>query len=479
MQSFLFVISILFLGLCNNKDMEASAIDERVNLNCNVVYTVENCTSHSDFFHSKISLEACNEADCSVESSKFAAYMWVPRLLRRIISTLSSSRGARLTGSILKGLGLSLIANEITRHFHSEFLTESERDALKDLQQFVTRLETSIEQNNGDIATIRSEMERHYGYTTEYLNSLDNRISQIDKKLVEHELEIQRLIQQGKATQKQLAKIQRTIIDNQNQIIELNNAVVDHEGRILSLEEKVLTNEQAIEENRLSIRGNRELSEENRRRINRDGYYNKHTFSIGGQVLYSGSTVAGNEGSLGASIEISYLFNEMFGVYSQGVFAPIRASTTNPYYLSSDTTRSADLLWDNYSVGVGVFFDLIPGDFPLTFRLGAAGGISINEFIENPSDAQFFERSDSAIIENQINPVLLAKADLGFSPPRFPFEPYISIGFSSLLNPVKTNHPSVDSSNFGKTLRHYSIGIRWRFSSQDQFMEGIGDTNNN
>lgn len=93
----------------------------------------------------------------------------------------------------------------------------------------------------------------------------------------------------------------------------------------------------------------------------------------------------------------------------------------------------------------------------------------INELLENPSDAGFFGRSESVSIEKRTNPALLVRADLGFSPPQFPIEPYLSFGISSLLNPVAFDHPALTTTDFGTALWYLSVGARWRFTTGAQF----------
>ena len=335
------------------------------------------------------------------------AWAWVLRLGKIIQGVWRSERVRRTVGWLISELAIDVIVDEITRLLRGGGLSRDERETLQELQRFVVHLEASIRRNQGDIAAIKREMEQQYNYTMSYLIRLEARLSSLDERLTQAEINIRRLIREGRATRAELRAVQRTIIDHENRIVELEDAVVDHEGRILSLEGRVLAVEDLANANRVVLDGHTAEIGEVWRKINRDDYYNKHVFGIGGHLLYSNAVSKGHEGMMGAAFELSYLFNSFFGIFAQGAFTPVRAGRSGPVFLSTDSTRTADIIWDNYAVYAGAFVDLIPGENPVTFRLGVGGGIMINELIENPSDAGFFGRSESVSIEKRTNPALL------------------------------------------------------------------------
>lgn len=270
-------------------------------------------------------------ADVVSACSDSVAWVGVLTRVGRMIQFVWRSRlgqaAVRTVGGILRELGIRLVAREIINYLDGDTVGASDRRTLEELLAFTRDLEASIRRNADDIASIRREMERQHGYTEAALGRLNDRITSLDRRISDAEVRIQDLIRQGRATRAQLDALRRTLVDHDNRILVLEDAVMDHEGRIVTLEGRILSVEQFAQENRDRIEILEDQVADNTRRLNRDDYYNKHVFGIGGQLLYSNAVSTGHEGMLGAAFGVNYLFNSFFGIFAQGAFTPVRLTS--------------------------------------------------------------------------------------------------------------------------------------------------------
>lgn len=442
-------ISLFIIATINVSSTATANVDLSVEGAPHGVGSVNGATSllHRPAFNTTPFRPDASKAEVAPNAEAGVPVWVVPLAIEFGINLLSSRGTSRGLGRILRAIPYADLVAELLRYRRMDGVNATERRALDEVLSFVNRLEESAQRNGNDIGRIRSDLQRRFNYTAEQLAGLDRRLRGLEDRITTAELKIIELVRQGEATQAELRAIKRTMANQDFRIAELEGQVVDHEGRLVSLEDRMTVLEGIV---------------------NRDDYYNKHVFGFAGQVLYANAATSGYDGTPGVAGEVSYLFNRHFGVFAHVLFAPVEARTTSPLPFSADTTREAVLMWDNYAAYVGAFADLVPGNSPVTFRLGVAGGITINQFVENPSNATFLQRTESVVHERRTNPSLLAKADLGFSPPRFPLEPYLSVGVSALLDPIETDHMALVAPEFGAALWYISLGARWRFSTAEQ-----------
>ena len=253
--------------------------------------------------------------------------------LDRALRLIWRSPGARRFGRRLATeLGISAAISVIERYLGLDEISEPDKRTLRELQRTLSALDRSVQRNGEDLAAIRREMERQHGYTLRRLEALDADVRRLDQRILAVERRLFREERRNDRQEAQLARIRRTLINQDGRIVRLERAVVEYGGRITDLEGRVLAVETLASENRVRIVDLEERQAELRgevadlrRIVDRDGYYDKHVFGVGGQLLYPRPVSGGGGATLGASAEVSYLFNEYFGAFVQGVLAPTEA----------------------------------------------------------------------------------------------------------------------------------------------------------
>lgn len=408
-----------------------------------------------------------------------------------------SPRVRRAVGSLARELGLAVVSEVVSRHLGWEGLSDSDRAALRELQQLADDLQGSLRRHGQDIGAVRADLERRHGYTLRRLEQLGARVDEVDRRLYRAERSLGRLDRLTSRQRAELGAVRRTLVDYRGRIVTLERATLDHEDRLVDLDGRLVELEELVRQDRVRIDGleadvrdlraiqadlqrqvddnrggvarNREDVDRNTGRLDRDGYYDKHVFSIGVQALYPNAANGGDGGLLGGSVDVGYLFGEHFGVFAQALLAPTRAQTASGYALTTDPSRPGTLAWDHYAGFVGGYLDVLPGTQPVTARVGVGGGVVVNELTETPDDAGVLDRTETAVLDRRTNAALLARLDLGVSPGLFPFEPFVTVGVSAMLDPVAFEDPALLSDEFGTGVFFGAAGVRYRFSTASHY----------
>lgn len=406
----------------------------------------------------------------------WALLAWVPRSLYKeawkFAASYLASKGLdyALDRSGLIDMGRRSI-DELSKHGNSPALNARDRAALDRAEQQIREVLALLEDGRYSDQEVVAIMQSRHGDLEKYFRTQDNQLEGVDRKLFQLEL---RQRQMGR----ELAQYQRVIADYRGRIVKLEKHLVDHQQRIVTLEGRVVALEGRIHEveDRLYVLegGVYKLEErtaelENRmtrseRRINREhGRYDKHIAYVGGSLVYSRFTAPPIESSVGVSLDLQYNINQYFGLQAAMSAVPLAVPLENALSLRRDTSRTADVLWDNYAAFLGISVSLVPARYALSLQVAAGGGIAIHSLVEVPSESAIYDRSEASELAMQTNPAAMLRVDLGFSPHLFPIEPYLSAGMTAVLDEV-----SFQSEQFGTAIGtktwFMSIGVRYRYT---------------
>jgi hypothetical protein len=277
-----------------------------------------------------------------------------------------------------------------------------------------------------DAETRRRLLALHQNFVN-YVQQTNRRLEVLDARITRVEQEQRRQL--------------KMIVDVEGRVYRLENRLVDAEGRITNMEGRIidLENITRVHDEILRPDPNRFL---------------RHEAYLSGGLLYGNSPSLGGDAAVGAELAAQYNFNQYLGVFGGVSYLPLTASDVDSIPTGSSLT------WDNVNAHLGATASLLSPISPVSFQLGAGGGISSSRLL-------FYEAGVERTSENgqelgtSSNVYMLVKAEIGVAPPAYTFEPIATVGYITFLEDVAYQGTDV-SSNVGRNVWFVSLGVRVR-----------------
>lgn len=283
---------------------------------------------------------------------------------------------------------------------------------------------------------------------------MDQRLEQITRRLQELERRLH-------ALEREQQRQYRILVDLQGRIVRLEHGLYDLDGRLVQQGQRIDALYDGLHSATTSIETLQgQLAQTNEKveaistvvwadphRYLRHGTY----FSLFG--MYADATAMAGDASFGLGASVQANLSKRIGIYGEAVIIPIKAT-------DGVAPDGSPLEWLTFPVMVGIAFDLLPPQSPVSIQFSGGGGISYSSLRYYPDDYDP-ELGNWTGVKDVLSLVGTGKIEIGAAPVLSDFVPVLTIGYLGLQNPMNYSGGTM-SSNAGRELLYLSLGGRLR-----------------